>query len=70
MDRVPTTLDFLCIPSLLDQHYTSEAMIQVPQVHRTHTTLKVPAAKEEKGIHVQNHNSFTAGFIGKLGSLY
>lgn len=43
MDGVPAPFDLLgSIPSLLDENNSSEAVIQVPKVHRGHTTLKVP----------------------------
>lgn len=43
MDGVPAPFDLLgSIPGLLDENNSSEAMIQVPEVHRGHATLKVP----------------------------
>ncbi len=43
MDGVPAPFDLLgSIPGLLDENNSSEAMIQVPEVHGGHTTLKVP----------------------------
>lgn len=43
MDGVPAPFDLLgSIPSLLDENNSSKAMIQVPEVHGGHTTLKVP----------------------------
>lgn len=49
MDGVPTPFDLLgSIPGLLDENNSGKAMIQVPEVHRGHTTLKVPE-KDIKG---------------------
>lgn len=43
MDGVPAPFDLLgSIAGLLDENNSSEAMIQVPEVHRGHATLKVP----------------------------
>lgn len=49
MDRVPAPFDLLrSIPSLLDENDSSKAVIQVPEVHRRHTTLKVTKNKAEE----------------------
>ncbi len=45
MDGVPAALDPLCVTRLLDQDYTGKSMVQVPKVHRTQTTFKVPGRK-------------------------
>lgn len=43
MDGVPAAFDLLgSIPGLLDQNDSGEAMIQVPEVHGGHASLKVP----------------------------
>ena len=50
MDGVPATLDSLRVSSLFDENYSSKTVVQVPQVHRTHTTLKVSGrGLEERG---------------------
>lgn len=42
MDGVPASFNLLgSIASLLDENDSSKSMIQVPEVHRGHTTLKV-----------------------------
>ena len=41
MDGVPAALDLLRVSSLLDEDYSCKAMVQIPQVHRAHTTLEV-----------------------------
>ena len=48
MNGVPATLDLLCVPSLLDEDHSRKAMVQVPQVHRTNTTLKITAQERRK----------------------
>lgn len=49
MDGVPAPFDLLgSIPSLLDENNSSEAMIQVPEVHGGHATLKVPKKNPTK----------------------
>ena len=44
MNRVPTSLNLhRVIARLLNQDYSSKAVIQVPHIHRRHTTVKIPA---------------------------
>lgn len=55
MDGVPAPFDLLgAIPGLFDENNSSEAMIQVPEVHGGHTALKVP-----KKTHIRGHKRAT-----------
>lgn len=48
MDGVPASFDLLgSIASLLDENDSSKSMIQVPEVHRGNTTLKI--AEQQRG---------------------
>lgn len=59
MDGVPAPFDLLgSIPSLLDENNSSKAMIQVPEVHGGHPTLKVPT-KSTDGSQVGNAHSLS-----------
>lgn len=47
VDGVPAPFDLLrSIASLLDENYSSEPIVQVPQVHRRHATFKVALKKQ------------------------
>lgn len=48
VDGVPAPFDLLwSIASLLDENYSSEPIVQVPQVHRRHATFKVAFKKTQ-----------------------
>ena len=49
MDGVPAALDLLCVPSLLNEDHACKAMVQVPQVHRTHAALKIAVRGGREG---------------------
>ena len=48
MNGVPASLGSLCVSRLLDENDTGKAVVQVPQVHRTHTTFKVSGRRERE----------------------
>lgn len=51
MDGVPASFNLLrSIASLLDENDSSKSMIQVPEVHRGHTTLKITRATTDRGV--------------------
>lgn len=54
MDGVPASFNLLgSITSLLDENDSSKSMIQVPEVHRGHTTLKITRTTTDSGGHQQ-----------------